>query len=412
MDRRYMRYVVIAVLACQQYLAIAFIYAAVPVVLRANGASLQLVGLFSTVFFAFAVNFLWAPVVDRWSLNRLGLRRSWILSTQAASAAVIAAMAILNPAVDFVPVLVVCLVLATLAATQRIATLGYVAEALDDRERPFGATLLGWGGAVGNAIGGAICLQLIELVDWRPVLFGFAVLLLAFAGWVFAIPEPARRADEAHPRRSVSILAIVRNESLWTTAALIAPGVFGVAVAFAMVQPRLVDLGFGAADIGWIGAAANVLTFTIIAPLTSAIVARVAPHRAVIWGCALLAIGFAALALLERYVGTGFAAVASVGTVFAALAVQHVAFTNWFLELARPGETATDVTFLTSVMSAVALVGFAASGFVAASFGYGVTLILPGIGYALSALIAAAFARSRQMAVAAGHEQLAIERTR
>ena len=73
---RYMRYGVIAALACQQYLAIAFIYAAVPVILRANGASLQLVGLFGTVFLAFAVNFLWAPVVDRWSLNRLGLRRS------------------------------------------------------------------------------------------------------------------------------------------------------------------------------------------------------------------------------------------------------------------------------------------------------------------------------------------------
>lgn len=411
MDRRYMRYVVIAVLACQQYLAIAFIYAAVPVILRANGASLQLVGLFSTVFFAFAVNFLWAPVVDRWSLNRLGLRRSWILSTQAASAAVIAAMAILNPAVDFVAVLVVCLVLATLAATQRIATLGYVAEALDDGERPFGAALLGWGGAVGNAIGGAICLQLIELVGWRPALFGFAALLVAFAGWVFAIPEPARRTDETHPRQRVSVLAIIRNESLWTTAALIVPGVLGVAVAFAMVQPRLVDLGFGAADIGWIGAVANILTFTIIAPLTSAIVVRVAPHRAVIWGCTFLAIGFAALAFVERYVGTRFAAVVSVGTVFAALAVQHVSFTNWFLELARPGETATDVTFLTSVMSAVALVGFAASGFVAARFGYGVTLILPGIGYALSALFVAAFARSRQMAVAPGNEQLAIERT-
>lgn len=142
---RYMRYGVIAALACQQYLAIAFIYAAVPVILRANGASLQLVGLFGTVFLAFAVNFLWAPVVDRWSLNRLGLRRSWILTTQVASAAAIVAMALLNPAIDFAAVLFVCLVLATLAATQRIATLGYAAEALDSGERPFGAALLGWG---------------------------------------------------------------------------------------------------------------------------------------------------------------------------------------------------------------------------------------------------------------------------
>lgn len=408
---RYMRYGVIAALACQQYLAIAFIYAAVPVILRANGASLQLVGLFGTVFLAFAVNFLWAPVVDRWSLNRLGLRRSWILTTQVASAAAIVAMALLNPAIDFAAVLVVCLVLATLAATQRIATLGYAAEALDSGERPFGAALLGWGGAVGNAIGGAVFLQLIEWVGWRQSLLGFAVLLLAFAGWVFFIPEPARREYEASMPRRASILAIMRNESLWTTAVLIAPGVLGVAVAFAMVQPRLVDLGFGAADIGWIGASANILTFTIIAPLTSAIVARLLPHRGVIWCCAILAVGFAALWLIEPYVGSRVGAVAGVGIVFAALAVQHVAFTNWFLGLARPDETATDVTFLTSMMAAFALVGFAASGFIAARFGYGVTLILPGIGYAVSALLAAAFTRSRQPTVATGDEPLAIGRT-
>jgi MFS transporter, PAT family, beta-lactamase induction signal transducer AmpG len=405
----HMRFVVIVALACQQYLAIAFIYAAVPVILRANGASLQLVGLFSTVFFAFTVNFLWAPIVDRWSINRLGLRRSWILSTQVASAVAIAVMAILNPTIDFMPVLVVCLVLATLAATQRIATLGYVAEALDDGERPFGAALLGWGGAIGNTIGGAVCLQLIEMVGWRLALFGFSALLLAFAAWVFAIPEPAK--DEARPLGHASIFAILRNESLWATAALIAPGVFGVAVAFAMVQPRLVDLGFAAVDIGWIGALANILTFTIVAPLTSAVVARVAPHRAVIWGCTILAIGFAALASVDRYVGIRASAVASVGIVFAALAVQHVAFTNWFLGLARPGETATDVTFLTSMMSAFALVGFAASGFIATRFGYAVTLILPSLGYAFSALFAAGFMRLRQPAAATGSDQLVIERT-
>ncbi|RXH21812.1 hypothetical protein XH94_37910 [Bradyrhizobium zhanjiangense] len=51
------------------------------------------------------------------------------------------------------------------------------------------------------------------------------------------------------------------------------------------------------------------------------------------------------------------------------------------------------MTFLTSMMSAFALVGFAASGFVAARLGYGGTLILPGLGYALSALLGVALLR-------------------
>ncbi|WP_276485998.1 MFS transporter [Bradyrhizobium zhanjiangense] len=334
-----------------------------------------------------------ASLVDRWSLNRLGLRRSWILLTQVASTIVLAAMAFLNPKTDFASIFLVSLALATIAATQRIATLGYIAEALDSGERPLGAALLGWGRAIGHVIGGAVCLQLVEMVGWRPALLVLALLLAIFAGWVFAISEPLHRRDRWSSPQRLSIFGVFRYNGLWTTAALIAPGVVGIAVAFATVQLRLVDLGFAAADIGWIGALSNVLTYTIVAPLTSAILGRMAPHRGLIWGCAVMAISFGTLAMIDRYVSVRVSAVASVGIVFAALAVQHVTFTNWFLGLARPGKAGTDVTFLTSMMSAFALVGFAASGFVAARLGYGVTLILPGLGYALSALLGAALLR-------------------
>ncbi|WP_136626177.1 MFS transporter [Bradyrhizobium macuxiense] len=397
MGSRYMPHIGMVALASQQYLAIAFIYSAIPVVLRANGASLQLVGLYGMALFAFTVNFLWAPVVDRWSLNRLGLRRSWILMTQVGTATVLTVMAFLNPRTDFVPIFLVSLALAAIAATQRIATLGYIAEVLDSGERPLGATLLGWGRVIGHVIGGAVCLQLIGIFGWRPALLGLALLLAAFAAWVFGIPEPLVRKDRRRQPERLSILTILRNNGLWSTAATIAPGVIGIAVAFAMMQLRLVDLGFAAAEIGWIGALSDALTYTIVAPLTGAILKRMAPHRGVIWGCAVLAISFGALAIVDRYVDVRVSAVVSVGIVFVALAVQHVTFTNWFLGLARPGKAGTDVTFLTSVMAASALVGFAVSGFIGARLGYGVTLLLPGLGYALSALLAATFLRSADL---------------
>ena len=46
------RYAVLALLSCQQYLAVAFLYAAVPAVLRQQGAPLPLIGLFGLVFLA------------------------------------------------------------------------------------------------------------------------------------------------------------------------------------------------------------------------------------------------------------------------------------------------------------------------------------------------------------------------
>ena len=102
-----MRFAVIALLACQHDLAISLIYAAIPVVLRQNGAPLELIGLFGIVFFAFVFNFLWAPVADRYLLTRLGRRRSWLVAIRATSAVTIPAAAILDPGRDFVAVLAV-----------------------------------------------------------------------------------------------------------------------------------------------------------------------------------------------------------------------------------------------------------------------------------------------------------------
>lgn len=160
--------------------------------------------------------------MDRWSLNRLGLRRSWILLTQIATTTALALMAFLNPKTDFVPVFFGSLAFATVAATQRIATLGYTAEDLGSGERPLGAALLGWGWVVGHVIGGAVCLQLIEIVGWRPALLGLALLLAVFAGWVFAIPEPLHCMSRVRSPQRPSIFPILLNNGMWTTAALVA----------------------------------------------------------------------------------------------------------------------------------------------------------------------------------------------
>ena len=177
-----MRYAVLALLSCQQYLAVAFLYAAVPAVLRQQGAPLPLIGLFGLVFLAFTVNFLWAPLVDRHRLTALGRRRSWILLMQALAAAVTAAVAFLDPARQIPALLAASLALATIAATQRIATLGYAADSLAPAQRATGAAVMGGGMSVGNAIGGAAGLYLIESFGWRAALLSGAALMVLLAG--------------------------------------------------------------------------------------------------------------------------------------------------------------------------------------------------------------------------------------
>jgi MFS transporter (putative signal transducer) len=380
-----MRFATIALLACQQYLTISLIYAAIPVVLRQNGAPLELIGLFGTVFFAFTINFLWAPMVDRYPLTRLGRRRSWILVTQVLSAGTIAAAALLDPGQDHAAVLVVSVVLATLAATQRIATLGYATEALSDGERSIGAAVVGWGGALGNVIGGALCLYLIDTVGWQPALSALAVAMLGFAVAIIAIAEPRAAAPAS---AGVPLLRIFRRGDIWRAIIIVAPATFGVAVAFAMIQPRMVDLGFGVANIGVMVAATHVLAFTLVGPVVAPLARGMSPLQAIAAGGVLLAPGFVSLTLLDGLLGSDGSALAAVVFVFCALAVQNIAFTTYFFSLAGSRDAATEVTFLTAAMSALALLGFTASGFIAGTFGYAVTLIIAATGYGVTAVLA------------------------
>jgi PAT family beta-lactamase induction signal transducer AmpG len=53
--------------------------------LKDAGVSLSYIGFFAWLTLAYAIKFLWAPLVDRFSIpffKRYGQRKSWILTTQ------------------------------------------------------------------------------------------------------------------------------------------------------------------------------------------------------------------------------------------------------------------------------------------------------------------------------------------
>ena len=113
------------------------------------------------------------------------------------------------------------------------------------------------------------------------------------------------------------------------------------------------------------------------------------PRKAVPGSCLLLALLLTLAAGAGELMGPQMAAISALAAVMGAIAIQHVAFTSWFLALARPGHAASDVTFLTAMVAAVALAGFALSGPVAEHLGYGATLLGAAGGYGLSALLIA-----------------------
>jgi len=170
--------------------------------LQESGFSRSTIGFIGAVSTVYAINWMWAPFVDRIKLPILyrlfGQRRSWILFCQMAIALLLFAISFGDPRENLLYVTLIAVAIATFSATLDIAVDAYRITIFSRDEMsvkmPYAAamTTSGWWAGYGF-IGGALALALggetIGL-DW-PVVYRYLILLyvLIFA-LVIASPEP------------------------------------------------------------------------------------------------------------------------------------------------------------------------------------------------------------------------------
>jgi PAT family beta-lactamase induction signal transducer AmpG len=181
--------------------------------LREAGIDRSTIGFLSWIGLAYAVKWVWAPLVDRLPIpfltRWLGLRRSWLLLAQIAIMAGLSGMAVNNPLVDLRPVVWCALAVAFGSATQDIALDAFrIESAGSERQAALAATYqtgyrlaMIWAGAgvlwiaarsevvlpAGTAIYQNDAWQTAYLVMAASMLLGVITVLFS--------PEPAPRED-------------------------------------------------------------------------------------------------------------------------------------------------------------------------------------------------------------------------
>ena len=197
--------------------------------MQAEGLSRSAIGFIGAVATVYAINWLWAPLIDRVRLpflhRKLGQRRSWIVFTLIGIAMTLLVISMGDP-IDNLPLISVCaLLIAILSASQDIAVDAYRINIFHademDAKMPFAAavTTTGWWAGYGF-IGGAIAVALggetigLPWPEVYRVLAGFYVILIAC---VVMIAEPAVEgtAEGAGPA-SEPIPAGQKSSGVWT----------------------------------------------------------------------------------------------------------------------------------------------------------------------------------------------------
>jgi len=193
------------------------VFAALSIWLREEGLSRTTIGLFGAVATPYAINFLWAPLLDHapipWLGARLGRRRSWIVAMQAALILAIGAMALGDPTRSPALLAAAAIAVALCSATQDVAIDAYRIEVLEPRTYGAGSAVAVLGWYIGAFASGAGILYLASATSWQTA-YGAAAILI---GLLIAVPLLAREPEAA------ATPPVARRIGAWLGHAVAAP---------------------------------------------------------------------------------------------------------------------------------------------------------------------------------------------
>jgi len=309
----------------------------VPAWLRLEGVSLTAIGFFTAVTYPYTLKFLWSPLLERYTLPFLGLRRGWMFVTQALLVLSIATLGMWSPVGDIWVITGVAIFISVFSATQDIALDAYRREILDtDAELALGNTIHVQAYRIAGLVPGSLGLILVDFVDWQfnfLVMAGFMVFAMIFT---LLIPESRKYGErpdtmieavvtpfkEFFTRRSIkSALAVLAFIFLYK---------LGDNMATALATPFYIDLGFAPSEIGLIAKNAALWPSIIGGILGALVIVRIGINKAlwafgVVQGLTIL--GFAwlsgvgadplalAVVISAEYLGVGLGTAASLAFI-------------------------------------------------------------------------------------------------
>ncbi|WP_243324191.1 MFS transporter [Geothrix sp. SG200] len=270
--------------------------------------SLATIGLFSFVTLPYSLKVFWAPFLDRFSLPGLGRRRGWMLVMQAGMALALARLALTQPHLDLLRVVVLALAVAVTSATFDIAVDAWRAEALDQKHLGLGNSIHIAAYRVAMLVSGGLALILADKLGWRATYLAMAGLtVLGMIGtWMAENTDAVARAPRTL-REAISgpLKDLLQRRGI---AYLLAFAVFyklGDWLAESMTIPFLLrGMGFTKTEIGFVQKTTAMVAIILGGLLGGWMLTRMSLRKA-LWICGFVQagsiLGFWTISLLGRH---------------------------------------------------------------------------------------------------------------
>ncbi len=344
--------------------------------------SLGLIGLTANIGLAYALKFLWAPLLDQvrppGPLARFGRRRGWLLAIQPVLALAAAALALSHPASAPAAALGLAALVAFASASQDIAIDAWRIESFPPRHQGAAMAAYVWAYRVALLISGAGAIKAADVIGWHGALLVVAALLALAPLLTLFAPEPAvsaprapsRFAERLHGAIVEPLREMLSRPGAATVLGFVVLFKLGEAMAGVMTAPLYTHLGFNRAAIAVAnGPFSLAATFTGTA-LGAWLVARLGVGRSLLLTGWVQTLAMGMYLWLAASAGDHHALFSTVITEAFAEGMADAAFITYLSGLCSPTFTATQYALLSS-LAAVALrtVG-GLSGFLAEAVGW------------------------------------------
>ncbi len=341
--------------------------------MKEKNIDLTWIGMITLVQIPYTWKFVWAPLVDRFSLPFLGRRRGWLLVAQLLLILSIISLGYSDPVKRTALMVTAAVLVAFFSATQDIVVDAYRREDLPDEELGLGSSMYIYGYRLGMLLAGGGGLIMADHMPFSRVYLIMAGCMLPGVLVTLLTPEPV--IDAAPPKSLKEAVFepladyFTRPNALWILAFILLYKI-GDTMASAITMPFYLDIGFSKTDIG-----AVVKIFGTGATLAGALAG----------GIILLELGITRslwiFGLLQAVSTACFAGLARIGYSLPALAgviafenlssgMGTAAFVAFMASITNKKFTATQYALLTSLIGVPRALASSVTGLMAKHIGW------------------------------------------
>jgi PAT family beta-lactamase induction signal transducer AmpG len=318
---------------------------------------IKTIGLFTLVQIPYVLKFLWAPLMDRYSLPGFDRRRSWIFFSQCLLITVIILLAFSDPRESIQIMGILALAIAFLSASQDVAFDAYRADMLTEKERGLGAGISVMAYRIALIVSGAGVLIMSDHIGWQSAFLIISLLFVLGMIGVYLGPDiggdvkPPATLDEAVIQPFVEFL---QRDSAWLFLLFIVLYKLGDAFAGTLTTVFLISgMDFSVSDVGVINKFIG-LVMTILGALFGGVLMfRIGLFYALLWFGLLQALTNLGFMVLAWYGKSYAGAVMVIGMENFAGGMGTAAFVALLMALCNHRYTATQFALL----SALAVIG-------------------------------------------------------